>query len=69
MSERLQRIPHMQASDVRTVDVPAQHGVIAHRNFLVTTACGEEMPTTLVTRRRDKVRCPDCLAAEVSDAR
>ena len=55
--------PHMQVSEVRTVDVPAQPGVGAHRSFLVTTACGKETQTTLVTRKPALVRCPDCLAA------
>jgi hypothetical protein len=56
--------PHMQASDVRVVDVPARPGVGAHRSFLVTTACGrEDVQTTLVTRDPSRVRCPDCLDA------
>lgn len=60
--DRLAAIPHRQASEVRTVAVPARLGVMAHNDYLVTTACGQEMPTTLVTRRDDKVRCPDCRA-------
>jgi hypothetical protein len=52
---------------VRVVDVPAAHGVGAHRDYLVTTACGEEKPTTLVTRRDDLVCCPDCVAAMAAD--
>ena len=54
----IEDIPHKQASDVRVVDVPARAGVMAHKDYLVTTACGEEMATTLVTTRDDKVRCP-----------
>ena len=56
-------IPHKQASEVFTLDVPAQPGVMAHRDYLVITACGQEVATTLVTRRDDKVRCPRCRAA------
>jgi hypothetical protein len=67
----LEDIPHKQVSDVRTVDVPAQPGVIAHRDYLVTTACRREMPTTLVTREDDRVRCTACKAATAAapDAR
>lgn len=64
---RLADTPHRQASEVRITDVPAQHGAIAHKNYMVTTACGQEMPTTLVTRRDDWVRCPDCRAAMEQD--
>jgi hypothetical protein len=53
-------IPHMQVSEVFTLDVPARPGVAAHRDYLVLTACGREVATTLVTRRDDKVRCVDC---------
>jgi hypothetical protein len=60
---RRAEIPHKQASEVRTVEVPAKPGVLAHKDFLVTTACGEEMPTTLVTRQDDRVRCERCKAA------
>ena len=60
---RLAEIPHKQASEVRVVDVPAQHGLIAHQDYLVTTACGDEKPTTLTTRRDDQVHCARCLAA------
>jgi hypothetical protein len=59
---RLAEIPHKQASEVRTVDVPAAHGINAHRLYLVTTACGEEKPTTLTTRLDDRVRCERCKA-------
>lgn len=55
--------PHMQASEKRIVDVPAQPGIMAHRQFLVDTACGREITTTLTTRRTDLVHCPDCVAA------
>jgi hypothetical protein len=57
---RLAAIPHMQVGEPRIVDVPAQHGVMAHKNYLATTACGEEKSNTLVTREADGVRCPDC---------
>jgi hypothetical protein len=60
---RLRAIPHMQASDVTVTDVPAAHGIIAHKNYTVTTACGEPMPTTLVTRNPDRVRCDRCKTA------
>ena len=60
--------PHMQVSEVRTVDVPAQPGVGAHRSFLVTTACGKEKQTTLVTRDSARVRCPDCLDAMATES-
>lgn len=59
----LDDIPHMQASEIRWNDVPAQHGLPAHRNAVVTTACGREKTTTLVTRRAEQVRCIDCKAA------
>jgi hypothetical protein len=55
--------PHMQVSEVFTLDVPARPGVAAHRDYLVLTACGREVATTLVTRQDDRVHCPDCLAA------
>ena len=60
--------PHKQVSDVGWVNVPAQprYGVGAHRDPVVTTACGREVATTLATRRDDLVRCPNCLAAEVA---
>jgi hypothetical protein len=60
---RLEDIPHKQAGDVRVVDVPARQGVIAHKDYLVPTACGQEIPTTLVTRSDDRVRCTGCKAA------
>src|SRR5712691_9544415 len=61
--QRLAAIPHKQASDIRWADVPAQPGVGAHRDPVVTTACGQEIATTLVTRTNSRVRCPDCRAA------
>jgi hypothetical protein len=55
--------PHMQVGETRTVEVPAQPGVMAHRDFLATTVCGrDDVASTLVTQTRDRVRCPDCLA-------
>lgn len=54
--------PHKQVSERWSVEVPAQHGIIAHRNWLAKTACGKDVDTTMVTRRDDRVRCPDCLA-------
>lgn len=54
--------PHLQASEVRIIDVPAGNGIAAHKTFMVTTACKRETATTLVTRHRHRVRCPDCLA-------
>jgi len=59
----IEDIPHKRASSVRIVDVPARPGAMAHKDYLVTTACGREMATTLVTTRDDKVRCPRCRAA------
>ena len=56
-------IPHMQVSEVQIIDVPAVPGVAAHKDYLVTTACGQEKNTTLITRTIAKVRCTDCLAA------
>jgi hypothetical protein len=53
-------IPHRQASDVRTVNVPARRDVMAHKDYFVTTACGQEMPSTLVTRDDARVRCSCC---------
>lgn len=61
------RMPHMQVGETRTVDAPAQRGIIAHKDYLATTACGEEKPTVLVTRRADLVRCPDCKTAMAND--
>jgi hypothetical protein len=63
--ERLLRAvgPHLQVGETRTVDVPAQPGVGAHRDFLATTACEREVSTTLVTRIPARVRCPDCNTA------
>jgi hypothetical protein len=60
---RLAEIPHKQASEIRITNVPAANGIIAHTLDQVTTACGEEKPTTLVTRRDDLVRCERCKAA------
>lgn len=55
-------IPHMQVSEVRVIDVPAVPGVAAHKDYLVTTACGQEKTTTLVTQSAGQVRCVDCKA-------
>ena len=63
---RLAAIPHKQASDVRFVDVPSRNGLIAYKNAVVTTACGQEQPTTMTTRRDDLVRCTDCKAATLN---
>lgn len=60
--ERLRSIPHIRASEVTVVDVPPQNGLIGYRDFRVTTACGEELTTTLTTRRADRVRCEKCKA-------
>lgn len=60
-------IPHKQASEIRWVDVPAQPGVGAHRDPLVTTTCGDEMAATLVTRINRMVKCPDCRLALADD--
>lgn len=59
---RLAAIPHLQVGEPRIVDAPAQPGIAAHKNYLATTACDQEMSTTLVTRETDRVRCPDCRA-------
>jgi hypothetical protein len=64
----LDDIPHKRASDVRVVDVPAQHGIVAHKNYLVTTACGQEITTTLVSLDDERVRCAACKAAIASPA-
>lgn len=60
---RLEDIPHMKAGGLRVVDVPAQAGVIAHQDYLILTACGQEIVDTLVTRREDQVRCAACKVA------
>jgi hypothetical protein len=60
--------PHRQASEVTFADMPGQPGVSAFREAVVTTACGIEITTTLTTRSDDRVRCPDCLTAMVTDA-
>jgi hypothetical protein len=54
---------HKQVSETRQVDVPAQKGVGAHRDFLCVTACGLEVPTTLASPKDEFVRCPDCRTA------
>lgn len=67
--------PHKRAGEVRTVDVAAKDGVAAHREFLVSTACGREVPATLSAHQNDRVRCPECrlviendmLAADLRD--
>ena len=59
---RASAIPHKQVSGLTWVAVPAQHGIGAYRKAMVTTACGQEVVTTLATRRDDRVRCPECRA-------
>ncbi len=41
-------------------DDRGRHGIMAHKDYLAATACGQEMSTTGVTRQADRVRCPDC---------
>lgn len=64
---------HLQVSEARIVEVPAAHGINAHKSFLVTTACGKEKQATLCSPNPKHVRCPDCLRAmagqENSDGR
>jgi hypothetical protein len=60
-------IPHKQVGEIRWVDVPARPGVGAHRDPIVTTACGAEIATTLVTRINRMVKCPDCRLALADD--
>jgi hypothetical protein len=62
MSRRLV-FPHKQVGELAVVDVQAAHGVMAHRNFIASTACGREVSSTLVTRRDALVRCEACKAA------
>lgn len=62
-TRRMREIPHLQIGDVRQVAAPAQPGVAAHTDFQSTTACGEEIASTLATRMTIHVRCPRCLAA------
>ena len=59
----LEDIPHKQVSEARVTDVPAKGGIMAHREYNVTTACGREISTTFVTRTDERVRCADCKAA------
>lgn len=61
--EALRRIPHLAVGERRARydigdEIARRHGV-----WVVTTGCGEEMNTTLATWNRDRVRCPECLAA------
>lgn len=60
---RLASIPHKQVGDLRVVDVPAGRGIMAHKDYLASTACGEEIAATLVTTRDEHVRCAACKAA------
>lgn len=60
--------PHKRVGEVRIVDVPAAGGVAAHRDFLVRTACDQEVATTLSTHQDARVRCPDCRLVIESDA-
>lgn len=59
--EVLHLIPHLQVGGARIQVVPPRAGVEAHRRFIARTACGLERDTTLCTRSRIRVRCPDCM--------
>lgn len=56
--ERLAEIPHLQASEItRYIN---QWGYPVSE---VTTACGDTIASTLVTRQPDRVRCERCRTA------
>lgn len=62
-SERLARRFGAHAEVSRRQElVPARNGVGQHIAHYATTACGRELSTTLVTKRADRVKCPDCVA-------
>lgn len=62
--ERLAAIPHLQVGDkVKRHDIgddlARRHGV-----WVAPVACDRgQMPTTLVTRNRERVKCSACLEA------
>lgn len=56
--------PHLATSDARQSDEITGPGIApGHRQWVADTACGQVMSSTLATRTRDLVQCPDCLAA------
>jgi hypothetical protein len=62
-------VPHMAVTARRRGADYVVPGIGAVSSWVVSTACGKEKSTTLVTWSRAAVRCPDCRAADASQAR
>lgn len=54
--------PHLATSDARQGEEITGPGIApGHRQWVADTACGQVTSSTVTTRTRDRVQCPDCL--------
>lgn len=55
--------PHLQVGETVVTEVPGGNGILPHRSFQASTACGVTIEATLVTRDRERTHCQACYDA------